>query len=41
MEENNRKNFLVALIENVKKSIEVEKQIDNELLNTKVREAEI
>ena len=38
MEENNRKNFLSELIENVKKLLEVEKEIDKELEQARVRQ---
>lgn len=39
MEENNRKNFLSELIEKVKQSLETEKELDKELLETRTREA--
>ncbi len=39
MEENNRKNFLEALMENVKKAIEIEKRLDNELQEIKEKGA--
>lgn len=37
MEENNRKNFLLELIENVKKLLETEKEIDKELEQARIR----
>ena len=39
MEENNRKNFLEALMENVKKAIEIEKRLYNELQEIKEKGA--
>lgn len=38
MEENNRKNFLEQLIENVKELLEAEKDIDQQLEKAKARE---
>ncbi len=39
MEENNRKNFLEALMENVKKAIEIENRLDKELQEIKEKGA--
>lgn len=39
MEENNRKNFLSELIEEVNQLIETEKQIDQELADARTKEA--
>ncbi len=39
MEENDRKNFLEELIGNVKKALEIEKRIDEQLQDIKTKEA--
>ncbi len=37
MEENSRKNFLEKLMENVKKALEIEKELDQQIEQTQTR----